>query len=361
MEAIVKATGVKYRHVTYDGGNPAVIATVGGETQVTTQLASEQAEMIKGKRLRPLAVVGAKPLEIEGFGTIPPITNWVKNVPSVDTAFGIAIPKGVPAEVVATVEKVWNERIFEVGKAQGVRQGALGAVLADGGQGGLRRGLADGDHRFLDHQRRGHGEGLAREAGLSTAVKAGSDRTTSARAGLRWERRCWSASWRMDRLEGLNINPWSVPGLLPGLLGALMMLFGAALFLRGPGASDGGGRPARGRTWLALAFASVLPRDCSDTACRSGLRRRVLCSSPSSAFAGSTGRPRRRVLGRLALESAAIAMCRQRRDQPAVPGSVPGPAALGDGRPGTSRAFAARACSARCRSSTRWGRRWSAS
>jgi len=111
MEAIVKATGVKYRHVTYDGGNPAVIATVGGETQVTTQLASEQAEMIKAKRLRPLAVVGATPLEIEGFGTIPPITNWVKNVPSVATAFGIAIPKGVPPEVAATVDKVWNERI----------------------------------------------------------------------------------------------------------------------------------------------------------------------------------------------------------------------------------------------------------
>ena len=111
MEAIVKATGVKYRHVTYDGGNPAVIATVAGETQVTTQLASEQAEMIKGKRLRPLAVVGATPLEIEGYGTIPPITNWIKNVPSVATAFGIVIPKGVPPEVAATVEKAWNERI----------------------------------------------------------------------------------------------------------------------------------------------------------------------------------------------------------------------------------------------------------
>jgi tripartite-type tricarboxylate transporter receptor subunit TctC len=111
MEAIVKATGVKYRHVTYDGGNPAVISTVAGETQVTTQLASEQAEMIKGKRLRPLAVVGATPLEIEGFGTIPPITNWIKKIPSVDTAFGIFIPKGVPSDVAATVEKAWNGRI----------------------------------------------------------------------------------------------------------------------------------------------------------------------------------------------------------------------------------------------------------
>ena len=110
-EAIAKATGWKYRHVTYDGGNPAVIATVGGETQVTTQLASEQAEMIKGKRLRPLAVVSSKPLEIEGFGTIPPISNWVKKLPSVDTAFGIFIPKGTPPEVAATVEKIWNEKI----------------------------------------------------------------------------------------------------------------------------------------------------------------------------------------------------------------------------------------------------------
>ena len=39
MELISKATGVKYRHVTYDGGNPAVVATVAGEAEVTTQRA----------------------------------------------------------------------------------------------------------------------------------------------------------------------------------------------------------------------------------------------------------------------------------------------------------------------------------
>jgi tripartite-type tricarboxylate transporter receptor subunit TctC len=40
IEGIKSAAGIKYKHVTYDGGNPAVIATVGGETEVTTQLAS---------------------------------------------------------------------------------------------------------------------------------------------------------------------------------------------------------------------------------------------------------------------------------------------------------------------------------
>jgi len=111
MEAISKAAGVKYRHVTYDGGNPAVIATVGGESEVTTQLAVEQTEMIKGKRLRPLAVVADQPLTIEGFGTIQSITQTLANFPKITTAFGIFIPKGVPAEVAATMEKLWAERI----------------------------------------------------------------------------------------------------------------------------------------------------------------------------------------------------------------------------------------------------------
>jgi tripartite-type tricarboxylate transporter receptor subunit TctC len=127
MEAIAKATGVKYRHVTYDGGNPAVVSTVAGETEVTTQLAPEQAEMLKGKRLRALAVVADQALTIEGVGTIPPITQWVKDFPKVTTGFGIFIPKGAPAEVVATIEKLWVERVVtsEKIKKYAAEKGAL--------------------------------------------------------------------------------------------------------------------------------------------------------------------------------------------------------------------------------------------
>jgi hypothetical protein len=35
----------------------------------------------------------------------------------------------------------------------------------------------------------------------------------------------------MDRLESLNIEPWSAPGLVPGVLGVLMLVFGLALAL----------------------------------------------------------------------------------------------------------------------------------
>src|SRR5665647_1119944 len=111
MELIAKVTGVKYRHVTYDGGNPAVVATVAGEAEVTTQLAVEQADMIRGKRLRPLATVSDKPLEIEGYGVIPPLSQTLPGFTAPANYFGIFIPKGVPDEVVKTVQKIWDENI----------------------------------------------------------------------------------------------------------------------------------------------------------------------------------------------------------------------------------------------------------
>jgi len=40
------------------------------------------------------------------------------------------------------------------------------------------------------------------------------------------------ASLRMDRLESQHINPYTVPGLLPALLGIAMMLLGSLLALR---------------------------------------------------------------------------------------------------------------------------------
>ncbi|HEX2542413.1 MAG TPA: tripartite tricarboxylate transporter TctB family protein [Caldimonas sp.] len=48
------------------------------------------------------------------------------------------------------------------------------------------------------------------------------------------------ASWRMDRLRHLDVNPWSVPGLTPGAIGVLMMLFAGVLAWRAlRGAADG--------------------------------------------------------------------------------------------------------------------------
>jgi tripartite-type tricarboxylate transporter receptor subunit TctC len=117
--------------VTYDGGNPAVVATVSGEVEVTTQLAAEQTEMIRAKRIRPLAVVGDKPLEIEGVGTIPPLSQFVPGFKDPINYFGVFVPKGVPPQVVQTLDKVWADQIAksDVLKKYATSRGALFAPM----------------------------------------------------------------------------------------------------------------------------------------------------------------------------------------------------------------------------------------
>jgi hypothetical protein len=59
----------------------------------------------------------------------------------------------------------------------------------------------------------------------------------------------------MERLESLHINPWSAPGLMPGVLGALMIVFGAALGLRALQQGESKAEPdaaSGGRVALAL-------------------------------------------------------------------------------------------------------------
>ncbi len=127
MDLIANATHVTYRHVTYDGGNPAVVATVAGETVATTQLASDEAEMIRGGLLRPLAAIGNQAVTLEGFGDIPPLSDTIKGFTAPANYFGIFLPRGVPPEVVATMDATWRDVIGKSAKlrAYAAKNGAL--------------------------------------------------------------------------------------------------------------------------------------------------------------------------------------------------------------------------------------------
>jgi tripartite-type tricarboxylate transporter receptor subunit TctC len=132
MELVAKTADVKYRHVSYDGGNPAVVATVSGETDVTSQLGVEEVDMIRGKRLRPLATIGDKPLTIDGYGTIPPLSNTLPGFTAPALYFGIFLPKGVPDDLIQTLQKIWAENIAknDALKQYANNRGALFAPLA---------------------------------------------------------------------------------------------------------------------------------------------------------------------------------------------------------------------------------------
>jgi tripartite-type tricarboxylate transporter receptor subunit TctC len=112
IESLKKYAKFNYKHVTYDGGNPAVIATVAGEAQVTTQLAVEQADMLRGKKLRALAVLSDKALEIKGYDApIPPITQWIPEFKPLKLYFGMWIPKDAPKEVIEAMDAAWTKVI----------------------------------------------------------------------------------------------------------------------------------------------------------------------------------------------------------------------------------------------------------
>jgi tripartite-type tricarboxylate transporter receptor subunit TctC len=129
IEAIARAAGVTYKHVTYDGGAPAAVSTASGETQVTTQLAAEQTDMIRAKKIRPLAVVGDKSIEIEGYGSIPPLSQFIPGFKDPINYFGIFVPAGAPAEVSQTLDKIWAS---EISKSEALRKyaQARGAMFA---------------------------------------------------------------------------------------------------------------------------------------------------------------------------------------------------------------------------------------
>ena len=129
IEAIARVAGVTYKHVTYDGGAPAAVAAASGETEVTTQLAAEQTDMIRAKKIRPLAVVGDKSIEIEGFGTIPPLSQFIPGYKDPINYFGIFVPKAAPPEVKQTLDKIWAT---EMVKSEALRKYAQsrGAMFA---------------------------------------------------------------------------------------------------------------------------------------------------------------------------------------------------------------------------------------
>ena len=113
IEMIKSYTDIDYKHISYDGGNPAVIATVAGECEVVPQLAKEEVDMLKAGKLRALAVLADGPLKIEGYDPeIPSVKQWIPDFVTAPIYFGIFVPKGVPQEAVETLTAIWNESLM---------------------------------------------------------------------------------------------------------------------------------------------------------------------------------------------------------------------------------------------------------
>ena len=113
MQAFASHVGGEFRAVSYDGDSPTMVAVVSGEVQATTQSGPGQAQMIKGGRVNPLAVLSDTALEIEGYGEIPPVTETYPdfNAPGLTIQVGVFLPRDVPDEVIERIQALWQETV----------------------------------------------------------------------------------------------------------------------------------------------------------------------------------------------------------------------------------------------------------
>lgn len=133
-EVLRAAAKVEYKHVSYPGGAPAIVAMLSGEVDYTTQLLVEMEEMIKAGKIRALACFAKDDIQIAGGPLIPSIGRLLPAakafLPMGETT-GIAIPKGLPPAKLAALDAAFNEAVksqtfLDFAKSKGFVVNAMG-------------------------------------------------------------------------------------------------------------------------------------------------------------------------------------------------------------------------------------------
>jgi tripartite-type tricarboxylate transporter receptor subunit TctC len=99
---VMNTLGGKFKAVPYEGGAPSAMAVAKKEVDFGTSDLSEALTVIKSKMVRPIFVFDDKPFDLEGFGVIPPITQFVpqmKDKLSAGKGFrALGYAKGIPED-----------------------------------------------------------------------------------------------------------------------------------------------------------------------------------------------------------------------------------------------------------------------
>jgi putative tricarboxylic transport membrane protein len=106
---IERDTGAKFKYVTFKGGGDAVLATLGGHVEVTTENMSEMLPLVEGGKMRILAVTGER--RFKQAPDVPTLKELgYKTVVATGRGFGMA--PGVSKEAAATMEKALK-RVYD--------------------------------------------------------------------------------------------------------------------------------------------------------------------------------------------------------------------------------------------------------
>src|ERR1700730_1253959 len=103
-------TGVNLVHVPFRGNGPALTALLGGQVEVQFATLASSEEFIRTGKLRALGITTAK--RSEALPDLPAIDDSVKGYEE-SSWYGIAAPKGAPANVVQILNKEVNAALVD--------------------------------------------------------------------------------------------------------------------------------------------------------------------------------------------------------------------------------------------------------
>lgn len=100
--ALMNGTGAEFNYIPYPGSAPAQTAVLTGEVELVITSLAEQQQLIKGGKLKPLAMLVENDQKLDGYGTIPsafstyPVLS--KHLPIMQ-AIGLAVRQDAPDNV----------------------------------------------------------------------------------------------------------------------------------------------------------------------------------------------------------------------------------------------------------------------
>jgi len=114
MEILRTVTGLTGRYVPYAGFTPTATALLAEEIQFMMGTIGEHAELLRGKKIRALAVFDDKPYQLKGYGEIPAITDYLPQLkPHVHYKgiCSISMRADTPKSILRTIDEAFLKAI----------------------------------------------------------------------------------------------------------------------------------------------------------------------------------------------------------------------------------------------------------
>ncbi len=113
--ALERAAQVEFQFLPFSGSKPSQLAALSGEVDAVLTSISEQADMIRGGQLRPLAMVEMKPYEYPAGQTIPAADALYPGIAEfpVDQYLSIGLPADTPTPILDRITSAFQTMMQE--------------------------------------------------------------------------------------------------------------------------------------------------------------------------------------------------------------------------------------------------------